>query len=189
MARYQAPGSPDLYAGEVRMPLDFTPGGGNWTDMGSGQVLLSPTGPAAIDTRSVPDPSKLLQQTRAASAQPFPTMAAAPAAGFGTAGAPGFAGTVGPSPPAPPAAPPPGYTPPTSYAPAASWPGLAPPAPTPPGGGCAPAGNWYPQAPPVPTPPAAGYIPMPSLPPATGAAPPAAGPVQPIIIQRSGSGI
>jgi hypothetical protein len=182
MARYQSPGNPDLYAGEVRMALDLTPSGG-WTDMGSGRVVL---GPGGIDTRSVPDPSKLLQQTHAAAAAPFPTMPAAPAGGFGTAVSPGFVGSAGTPPPTPqvgatqpwPGSPtqpppsgnpftgppagaaPPGYTPPTSYAPAATW---------------------TPQPP-----PANNYIPLPSLPPAAGAAPPAAGPVQPLIIQRGG---
>lgn len=151
MARYQSPGNPDLYASEVRMALDFTPGG--WTNMGSGRVVL---GPGGIDTRSVPDPSKLLQQTHAAAAQPFPTMPAAPAGGFGTAAPPGFAGSTGTPPPTPQVC--------------ATQPWSASPT----------------QPPPAPTPPANSSIPLPSLPAAAGAAPPAAGPVQPLIIQRGG---
>jgi hypothetical protein len=56
LARYQSPGNPDLFAGEVKMNLDFSAGGPVWTEVGTA------TG------RSVPDPTRMLEQAKAVAA-------------------------------------------------------------------------------------------------------------------------
>jgi hypothetical protein len=61
-ARYSSPGSPDLFAGEVHVALDFSVGGPVWNDV------------RPADNRSVPDPTRMLQQAQAAAAtHPYPT--------------------------------------------------------------------------------------------------------------------
>src|SRR5262249_4841286 len=59
-ARYQSPGNPDLFAGEVKLQMDFSTSGSVWSEVGSGRALV-PGGPGVIDTRGVPDATKLLQ--------------------------------------------------------------------------------------------------------------------------------
>jgi hypothetical protein len=66
-ARYSSPGNPDIFAGEVRMALDFSAGGPVWSEV------------ATSDARSVPDPARMLQQARAAAvAHPVPPSTPAP---------------------------------------------------------------------------------------------------------------
>lgn len=68
MARYGTPGKPDLdlFAGEQKITLDSSaPGTPVWTDLRAGLdggPGLPP--PAGFDSRSVPDPQRVLQQMR-----------------------------------------------------------------------------------------------------------------------------
>jgi hypothetical protein len=65
-ARYMSPGNPDLFAGEVRMALDFSAGGPVWSEV------------APPASGSVPDPARMLQQAQAAAAaRPVPASASA----------------------------------------------------------------------------------------------------------------
>ncbi len=61
MGRYQAAGSPDLYAGEVKIALDASGNSQVWTDMGSGSNR--PMAGGMLESRtSIPDSNKLLTQ-------------------------------------------------------------------------------------------------------------------------------
>lgn len=67
LARYQSPGNPDLFAGEVRMTLDLSAGGGPvWSEV------------RTTDGRTVPNPARMLEQTRTTTSSPPPTMPMAP---------------------------------------------------------------------------------------------------------------
>ena len=50
LARYQSPGNPDLFAGEVRMALDFSAGGPVWSEVATtaGRNGPNPTSPPAM---------------------------------------------------------------------------------------------------------------------------------------------
>ena len=87
-ARYQAPGQPDLHSAEVKMAIDYSaPGTPTWSDQASANAGMGPTGTMAgrVDTRSVPDPSRILQEVRTANAtvpQGSPSNAIVPASNW-----------------------------------------------------------------------------------------------------------
>jgi hypothetical protein len=177
-ARYQSPGDPALFAGEVKLTLDPSTGP-VWQQVGEGASPFRPS-PAAMTTTSTvtPDPNRLLREARAGNqpAQAYATPAGQPAGGFGPGtgqphpAAAGFApaaGGVG-------SAAGPGYpgnagVPPPNWPPAAAVPQVPPPA--------------YQPGPPTVQPP--GVVPQYQPYPVPGQpAPPANGPLQPIIIPR-----
>ncbi|HVK16064.1 MAG TPA: hypothetical protein VM533_03885 [Fimbriiglobus sp.] len=122
LARYQSPGNPDLFAGEVRMALDFSAGGPVWSE-----VAKSDAG--TTRKQSVPDPARMLEQAKAATAtQPFPTSTTAAAQPAGSAVATPTVPTNWP--PTAPVAPPPTIPapPPVAYAaPPQTIPAVPPP--------------------------------------------------------------
>lgn len=63
LARYQGgPDAPDLWAAEVKLAIDFSaPGTPVWTETGT-PVTTGGPGRPALDTRSVPDPKRMLRQ-------------------------------------------------------------------------------------------------------------------------------
>lgn len=163
MVRYQSPGQPDLYGGDVKIALDFSNESGPvWSDVpGGNQQGPNPGNPGAIGTtladhRSVPDPQKLMREMNQAGATQ-PQAGVLPPAGMNP--------PTGFPPPAPVSAPPMSASPMLSGVP------MLPPAP--PSAAMQPA--MAPRQPAFPT--------LPNTQPQT--ATPPAGAVQPIIIPRS----
>lgn len=65
MARYDVKDQPTLYAGETKLTIDRSNSGGPvWNDTGTGHLAAGSSD--ALDTRSVPDPAKLMQAAQQA---------------------------------------------------------------------------------------------------------------------------
>lgn len=88
VARYQSPGQTDIHGAEAKIAIDFSaPGSPSWSYQATANSGQAPNGQTANNgsNRSVPDPSKMLQEVRAANAtvpQGSPSNAIVPASNW-----------------------------------------------------------------------------------------------------------